>query len=131
MQVRSKKESKISKKQIKMIWALWRHTGLPEEYLYARIEDAFGVSSMRELTRNQADLLIRELLEDLGEEVPGMITYQQRWTIKQMCKKLGWDERHFRHWLRKYFKVDHEKWLTYARAREIIGTLWRIGTRRG
>ena len=52
--------------------------------------------------------------------VPGMISPAQLHKIETLYRQYGWTEWQFRKWLSRYFKVDHEQWLSASRASKVI-----------
>ena len=58
---------KITKKQLKIIWALAHRAGLKEEELHILVNSVFGKSSVRLLIKHEASRVVEHLLHQ-GEE---------------------------------------------------------------
>lgn len=47
-------------------------------------------------------------------------TYRQIKELRRLAEELGWGDGALRAWLKKWWKVDHEKWLTASKATRAI-----------
>ena len=114
--------------QRKRIFGYGKELGLSIEDLREMAAQWTGQKSIRSLSRRQADELILRLQETAGKQkstayqtqVPGMISPAQLEKIKKLYPQLGWDKWQFRKWLKKYFHVDNEAWMSATRASKVI-----------
>lgn len=79
---------RITKKQLRAIWALAHRTGLNEEDLHVRTKLFFGKNSIRSLTKQEASRVIEYLLHK-GETTRAQITL-----IKILTAQMGWSRQH-------------------------------------
>jgi len=116
----------IEPQQIKTIWAIARRIGWGKEEVYKTISLLFkkeGKKRLHDLSKMDADFLIKELRLVSGDEVPGKLTYWQRKKIEKMQAELGWSDAHLTNFMRKVVGVEVKEWLERWQARVVIGAL--------
>lgn len=95
----------INQQQIKLVWVLARQIGIDEEELHRLILDAFGETSLKSLSSNQAKELIDKLIQsggrvkkkrrrpkDLPANVVELVTRDQMRLVRALEKELGWND---------------------------------------
>lgn len=131
--------SLISKAQIAKIWAMAREIDLSKETVYDVVYKVTGSDSISSLSSKEGIEVIEEFnqiskeLKELGiyperKHRPGMASDKQLKYIEDLAFKLGWEEdpKRLRGYLKKYYKVEHIKWLTLEDASKAIEGLKAI-----
>ena len=136
----------ISKEQIKNIWGFSKDVGVDKDNLYCMIERISKKDSMREMTKLQANKLIRELivLKDNNKKVKyksakrtdtggNKNTQLQRKKIYSLTAILGWNDNNNRinGFVKRMFKVDRIEWLSEDDCSKLIEILKKMIIRQG
>ncbi len=126
---------KITKKQLKTIWALAHRAGLKEEELHILMKSVFGKSSVRSLTKHEAGRVVEHLLHK-GEEKytiskrmmdrkEGTTTAQVAF-IERLTVQMGWSQNYLRGLARRMYGVRQLKDLNVRQASGLIEALKAI-----
>lgn len=136
----------ISKEQIKTIWGLSKEVDINKEELYCIIARIANKESMKELTKLQANKVVKELIDIKEKNNPNKSKYQkrtdsqgrkstqsQRAKIYQLTGILGWNNNNNRinGFIKKIFKVDRIEWLTSYQCIKLIEMLKKMILDRG
>ena len=125
--------------QLRKIFALSKMLGFEEEVLRDIVESGTGRRSLSALSRSQAQRVIQDLEAIISQRRKnhkrlgppserasvGQISYLRDLALKT----LGWSELGLRSWLRRWYHVDHEKWLNTINATKAITGLKDIDRR--
>ncbi|MTI82725.1 MAG: regulatory protein GemA [Firmicutes bacterium] len=124
--------ARITKSQMRMIWASARELDLDEDLLRTTIRNVTGSSSISNLTKAQAKNVIDHLQRFKGREPEmNMASNRQKWKIKQLASQLGWDNnpKRLSGFVKKYAGVENMEWITADMAWRIIEGLKKIRDR--
>lgn len=131
--------TKISKAQIAKIWVIARELDLSKEVVYDIVFKVTGSESISSLSGKEGIDVIDELARIMKESGyteekkrrPGMASEKQLKYIADLVHKLGWenDPKRLRGYLKKFYKVEHFKWLTLEDASKAIEGLKAIHKR--
>lgn len=127
--------------QIRTIWGMREDAGLSEEELYCIIARVSGQDSMRALSKIQANMVIKHLI-DLKEkrnppksknqkrtdENGNQRTTYQRGKIYELTGILGWNDNNNRinGFVKRMFKVNRIEWLTPSQCSKLIEILKKM-----
>jgi hypothetical protein len=129
---------RITKKQLRAIWALAHRTGLNEEDLHVRTELFFGKNSIRSLTKQEASRVVEYLLQkgEVMEKIPerivdieGIITRAQIMLIEKLTDQMGWSVRHLNGLAQKMYGARELGGLNVRQASGLIEALKAIKLR--
>ncbi len=124
----------VTPAQLRKIHACARECGMDDDLLHIAVKDITGHSSLKELTAEEACLVIDTMEGKQGTSaaVDGATPKQMRY-IKDLMKLLGWvddkeelDMARLDGMCKKYAKVDSHKWLSRAGASNIIEALKKM-----
>jgi hypothetical protein len=120
--------AKLTKPQLKKIWATARELGMDKDLLYSVVQHLTGSDSISSLTIAEANTVIDFLT---NQAIPGRATKQQIWKINRLAEELGWDDNPSRlvGFIKKYAGVENIKWLTSNQAWRIIEGLKKMKAR--
>ncbi|WP_113674068.1 phage protein GemA/Gp16 family protein [Vallitalea guaymasensis] len=106
-------------KYIKKIFAAAKNKGLDNKSLHSIVYEETKKSSIKLLTNAQAQKVINRIQK--GDK----ITYDQKRYIKDLEKKLGWQDnpKRLRALVKKYYSCDSIEWLSKRDASRLIETL--------
>jgi hypothetical protein len=130
---------RITKKQLKAIWALTHRTGLNEKDIHVRTKSFFGKKSIRSLTKHEASRMIEHLLHkwDAKEIIPEMIVDQtggatraQIALIEMLTAQMGWSQQQLLGLARKMYGVKEFGDLNVSQSSGLIEALKAIKLRR-
>lgn len=128
------KMNKIYPGQRAKIFAIAKELSLDNELLHTFIENIVGVKSITKLTSYQAAKVIDELeykktgIRKSPMYRSDMATPDQVYKIHALEKKLGWNEnpKRLKAFMKKYCRVEDEKWLTFEKASNLIESLKKV-----
>lgn len=126
--------AKATSKQIKKIYATAKELDLDSELLHSFIFNLVKVEHISALTSFEANKVIDELeYKKTGERKQetyrrNMATEDQLLKIKALERALGWEEnpKRLRAFMKKYARVENEKWLTFSSASNLIEALKKV-----
>lgn len=120
---------RITSAQIRKLHAISRERGIDDDLLHEHIRMLTDKDSMKDLTCNEAILVI-DSLEGKAASCKDPASYKQIAYIRGLLKELRWvdsfgepDMERLNGMCRKYAKVDHYKWLDKGGASNIIEAL--------
>lgn len=118
------------KKQTKVIWGMARDLGMEKEDVYTLLYRETEKESMTECTERELSRVIQAmiLIKEKRTNRPGKITGRQRYKIKELERKLGWDDdkKRLQGFIKKYYHVDRLDWLSSADASNLIEALKKL-----
>lgn len=128
--------------QLRTIWGLAKGCNLDADTLHVVVEGAVGVSSLKQLTKGQANEVIRLLKAEqkrqrqtrrqnkqrLGKETTHITPDQARY-MKQLKHKLGWTEDRLNGFIKRQTGIERWEWLPPARAVGVIQALKEMAER--
>lgn len=128
---------KIYAGQRAKIFATAKELNLDNELLHAFIENLVGVTSIAQLTSLQAAMVIDELeykktgVRKESQYRSNMATEDQVYKIHALERELGWDSnpKRLKAFMKKYCRVENEKWLTFDKASNLIEALKKVEER--
>lgn len=116
-----------SNPQLRKMYATARELGIDNELLHSLVFNLTGIQHISALTTREAILVIDELDKRKGikpqtNKNPNRISPEQIWKVRDLEKKLGWDEnpKRLKGFIRKYAKVDVLDWLNPWQASNVI-----------
>lgn len=124
--------------QNRKIWALSSQLALKEDNLRDLVESVTGQRRVSLLTQPQALEVIRLLQAELAKRrknkkrigaPSSRVNKGQLRYLLDLADAIGWSEWDLRAWLKRYFRVSHEKWLTNVKATKAITALKDIRAR--
>jgi len=138
----------ISKEQIKNIWGFAKEVNIDKDNLYCMIDRISKKDSMRQMTKLQANKLIKELIDikDKNKKVNKKCKSQkrtdtngnkntkfQREKIYNLTGILGWNDNNNRinGFVKRMFKVDRIEWLDEDDCSKLIEILKKMIIRQG
>lgn len=135
----------ITPAQMKKIWAMARNNlALDSDLLHAMVKGRTGKESLKDLTSDEARVLIDLMTELAGGEdsrtvnvptaTPGkaivvpLASKSQLWYIRRLARDLGWDRtpQRLQAFVKKFGHVDNIDWLTRESAWKITEGLKRM-----
>lgn len=125
--------------QNRRIWGLAQELGLDEETLRDVVESCTGQRSISKLAFSGADLVIARLREQIDRRRGGKkrigaasdrVSRGQLRAIGHLREQLGWSPNDLRAWLRRYFQVSAERWMTARTATNAVTALRSMVDRR-
>lgn len=137
----------ISKEQIKNIWGFAKEVNIDKDDLYCMIERISKKDSMRQMTKLQANKLIKELIAIKDKNKKSKKSYTQKRTdtkgnkhtkfqrekIYTLTGILGWNDNNNRinGFVKRMFKVDRIEWLDEDDCSKLIEILKKMIIRQG
>lgn len=136
----------ITKEQIKNIWGLSKEVKIEKDELYCIISKISNKDSMRKLTKNQANKVIKQLIGIKEKDKPKKIRNQkrtdtlgnkrtkyQRGKIYELTEILGWNDNNNRinGFVKRMFKIDRIEWLDDEQCSKLIEILKKMIVDRG
>jgi uncharacterized protein (UPF0335 family) len=126
--------SKINSSQLKKVFASSKELGIDNELLHTLVKNITGNEHISQLTKYQAMDVIDELeYRKTGKRKqihyrPNMASDDQLYKIRALEKELGWDSNPLRlkAFIKKYARVENEKWLSGYAASNIIEALKKL-----
>lgn len=125
----------ISSDQRKKIFGLAKEIGLTGEVgeanLRALVYETTGKESIKALTSDQANKVIRRLAQLLGQKAyrPDRASAGELWKQRELAKKVGWTEEQLATFVKRMAKVDRPEWQTSKDASNVIEGLKKIHAR--
>jgi len=120
----------LDRKKLAVIHITQKELGLSEKEYRDTLEQVTGVRSAKDLEEEGFRKLMRYFTRSKHYRLnKDGITFRQRMYIKHLVDDSGWDENHFRNFLRKYYKQEEITELSKREASNLIESLKRIITR--
>lgn len=135
----------ISAAQMKKIWVMARNDlGMDSDLLHSLVKGRTGKESLRDLTSDEAKVVIDVMTDLVGGEEPRTVnvpigtgdramvvplaSQAQLWYINRLARDLGWDRtpQRLQAFVRKFAHVDQLQWLTRESAWKITEGLKRM-----
>ncbi len=117
----------ISYKKIQLIHIVKKELGLNEEKYREILKNATGVKTSKELNEEKFNMLMKYFVKTKHyKENKNSITLKQKLYIKSLIKKLKWDDKHFKNFLKKYEHINNLEKCTKIKATNIIVALKNI-----
>lgn len=129
---------KKTTQQNRKIWALASQLGLREIELRDIVESVSTKRTISGLSFRHAHQVIQELEALVTERrrkkkrvgpASTHVNAGQLKYIDDLCRQIGWDEWDLRAWLKRYFGVQHEEWLSASKATKVITALKNMKAR--
>lgn len=117
----------MDRKRLALIHIVKKELRLSDEEYRGILHKAAGVHSAKELTDEKFRKLMRYFVRSKHYRVNrGGMTIRQKVFIQSLVDGIGWDEGHWKNFLRKYYHVDRLEDLTKAQASHVIESLKHI-----
>ena len=117
---------------MRQLWVTARNYGLDSAMLHSLALSELSQEHISKLSEREAKYLIERIK---GKDVPkpapkGRASYEQKKYIRDLAKKLGWDDNPLRlaGFIKKYAGIDNIEWLTPYQASKIIEALKRMAS---
>jgi hypothetical protein len=108
----------ITGSQLRLVWALAARLRLNPDGLHDRVRSRFGVGSIREMSRDEASRLIRDLLDEAGA-----VTTAQIHLVQAISARMGWTARDVLRLARRMYSVRRLYGLSRKQASGLIEAL--------
>lgn len=117
----------MDKKKLAVIHIVKRELGLSDQEYRDILQRVTGVRSAKDMDEAGFRRLMRYFAGSKYYRINryGM-TFRQKLYIKHLVGDLGWDERHFKNFLKKYYKKTDIAMLTKKEAGKVIFSLKNI-----
>ena len=113
--------SLLDHKKLAVIHIVKRELELGDEEYRDLLEKAAGVRSARDLDEAGFKLLMRAFARSRHYKLNRYgLTLRQKLFINHLVDDLGWDQRHLKNFLKKYYKKDRVQALTKKEASKVI-----------
>ena len=128
-----------TREQNRRIWGLAAELELEEEVLRDVVESCTGQRSISALNGSGAEIVISCLREQIARRrgrkkrigaAGDRVSKHQLREIDRLRQEMGWSELDMRSWLRRYFQVSAERWMTAGKATNAITALRSMVQRR-
>ena len=117
----------MDKKKLAVIHIVKRELGLSDEEYRDILHMATGVRSAKELDDEGFRRLMRHFARSKHYRINRLgLTFRQKLYIKHLREDLGWDEMHFKNFLKKYYKKTELDTLSKKEASKVIESLKNI-----
>ncbi len=117
----------LDHKKLAVIHIVKKELGLTDQEYRDALEKITGVRSARELDERGFRTLMRHFAKSRHYRVNARgLTFRQQLFIKHLVDDLGWEETHFRNFLRKYYKQEAVAALSRREASKVIESLKQI-----
>ncbi|MEW6501630.1 MAG: phage protein GemA/Gp16 family protein [Thermodesulfobacteriota bacterium] len=117
----------LDHKKLAVIHIVKKELGLSDQEYRDALEKITGVRSARELDEPGFRKLMRHFAKSRHYRVNAQgMTFRQQLFIKHLVADLGWEETHFRNFLRKYYKQEDLSALSRREASKVIESLKQI-----
>ena len=117
----------LDHKKLAVIHIVKKELGLSDQEYRDALEKITGVRSARELDEPGFRKLMRHFAKSRHYRVNAKgLTFRQQLFIKHLVADLGWEETHFRNFLRKYYKQEDLSALSRREASKVIESLKQI-----
>ena len=117
----------LDHKKLAVIHIVKKELGLTDQEYRDALEKITGVRSARELDERGFRTLMRHFAKSRHYRVNAQgMTFRQQLFIKHLVADLGWEETHFRNFLRKYYKQEAVAALSRSEASKVIESLKQI-----
>ncbi len=117
----------LDHKKLAVIHIVKKELGLTDQEYRDALEKITGVRSARELDERGFRTLMRHFAKSRHYRVNAQgMTFRQQLFIKHLVADLGWEETHFRNFLRKYYKQEAVAALSRREASKVIESLKQI-----
>jgi len=117
----------MDRKKLAVIHIVKRELGLSDQEYRNILQRVTGVRSAKDMDEEGFRRLMRYFAGSKHYRINqyGM-TFRQKLYIKHLAGDLGWDVRHFRNFLKKYYKKTDIAMLTKKEAGKVIQSLKKI-----
>ena len=117
----------MDRKKLAVIHIVKRELGLSDQEYRDTLQRVTGVRSAKDMDEEGFRRLMRYFAGSKHYRINqyGM-TFRQKLYIKHLVGDLGWDARHFRNFLKKYYKKTDITMLTKKEAGKVIESLKNI-----
>ncbi|HEB50359.1 MAG TPA: regulatory protein GemA [Desulfobulbus sp.] len=117
----------LDRKKLAVIHIVKRELGLSDEEYRDILEQVTGVRSARDLDEAGFRRLMRRFARSRHyRSSRDGITFRQKLYIRHLVRDLGWDERHFTNFLKKYYHQDTIDTMSRKEAGKLIESLKNI-----
>ncbi|MEW6594283.1 MAG: regulatory protein GemA [Thermodesulfobacteriota bacterium] len=117
----------LDHKKLAVIHIVKKELGLSDQAYRDALEKITGVRSARDLDEAGFRTLMRHFAKSRHYRVNAQgMTFRQQLFIRHLAEDLGWDQTHFRNFLRKYYKKDDLAALSRSEASKVIESLKQI-----
>ena len=117
----------LDHKKLAVIHIVKKELGLTDEEYRDALEKITGVRSARELDERGFRTLMRHFAKSRHYRVNARgLTFRQQLFSKHLVDDLGWEETHFRNFLRKYYQQEAVAALSRSEASKVIESLKQI-----
>lgn len=120
----------LDRKKLAVIHITKKELALPDKEYRDTLKQITGVRSAKDLDEEGFRKLMRYFTRSKHYRLnKDGITFRQKMYIKHLVEDTGWDENHFRNFLRKYYKREEVTGLSKREASKVIESLKKIITR--
>ncbi|MDH3359301.1 MAG: regulatory protein GemA [Desulfobulbaceae bacterium] len=120
----------LDQKKLAVIHITKKELALSDKEYRDTLERVTGVRSAREMDEEGFRKLMRYFTRSKHYRLnKDGLTFRQKMYIKHLVDDAGWDDRHFRNFLRKYYKRETVVELSKREASKVIESLKKIITR--
>lgn len=120
----------LDRKKLAVIHITQKELNLSDKEYRDTLEKVTGVRSAKELDKEGFFKLMRYFTRSRHyQSVKDGITFRQMMYIRHLVEDTGWDDNHFRNFLRKYYHQEEVESLSKRDASKLIESLKRIITR--
>jgi hypothetical protein len=117
----------LDHKKLAVIHIVKKELGLSDQEYRDALEAITGVRSAKELDEPGFRKLMRHFAKSRHYRVNAKgMTFRQQLFIKHLVADLGWDEGHFRNFLRKYYRREELAACSRQEASKVIESLKQI-----
>jgi hypothetical protein len=117
----------LDHKKLAVIHIVKKELGLADQEYRDALEKITGVRSAKELDEAGFRKLMRHFARSRHYRVNAQgLTFRQQLFIKHLVTDLGWDQTHFRNFLRKYYRQETITTLSRREASKVIESLKQI-----
>lgn len=121
----------IDHKKLAVIHITKKELNLSDKEYRDTLEEVTGVRSAKDLNEEGFRKLMRYFTRSKHyQRHKDGITFRQKMYIRHLVDDAGWDDNHFRNFLRKYYHQQQVTELSKRDASKVIESLKRIITRR-
>jgi len=117
----------LDHKKLAIIHIVKKELGLSDQEYRDALEKITGVRSAKELDEAGFRTLMRQFAKSRHYRVNAKgLTFRQQLFIKHLVADLGWEQDHFRNFLRKYYHQETVTNLSRSEASKVIESLKQI-----
>ena len=121
----------LDRKKLAVIHITQKELNLSDKEYRDTLEQVTGVRSAKDLNEEGFRKLMRYFTRSKHYQLnKDGITFRQKMYIRHLVDDAGWDDNHFRNFLRKYYRQEEVTALSKRDASKVIESLKRIIARR-